>query len=105
MNTKINDKKIVKKMKSLHKLIIAVYFAIWSIVFYYLLGNYVNFQTITGNTVEDLTKIYTFSIGISNWLNLFVPFMMIHSLVFVILFLVNVIVERKVERATQAQLK
>jgi len=92
-------------MKSLHKLIIAVYFAIWSIVFYYLLGNYVNFQTITGNTVEDLTKIYLFSTGIFNWLNLFVPFITIHSFAFVVLFLMNFIVERKVEKAAQAQLK
>jgi hypothetical protein len=85
-------------MKSLHKLIIATYFAIWIYIFYYLLGSYVNFQTITGNTVEDLTKVYLFSTGIYNWLSLFVPFVMVHSFAFVILFLVNFIVERKVKK-------
>ena len=94
---KITNKRIVKKMKSLYKLIIAIYFAIWSYVFYYLLEYFVNFQTITGNTVEDLLKVYLFSRGIYNWLVLFVPFIMIHSFVFVILFMVNFIVERKVK--------
>ena len=92
-------------MKSLYKLIIAIYFAIWVYIFYALLGTFVNFQTITGFTSEDLIKVYLFSIGIYNWLNLFVPFIMIHSFVFVILFLVNFISERKVEKATQGQLK
>jgi len=87
-------------MKSLYKLILAIYFTIWAFVFYSMLGFFVNFQTITGNWVEDLTNVYLFSRGIVNWLNLFVPFMMIHSIAFVILFLVDFIGERKVKKAT-----
>jgi hypothetical protein len=85
-------------MKSLHKLIIAIYFAIWSFVFYYLLGYFVHFQTLTGNTSEDLLKVYLSSSGIYNWLYLLMSVVFVHLVAYAIILIIKVVSDLKVEK-------